>query len=307
MPNEKPPLPGGLTARAEALVQQAGSFARWASRTGTGMARRIPGAAAVESELGELERAVLTELRRRLDNVDPLDDGPTADGRPAEHPSRVAAPPKQTEPLRAAMAELLTRSVEQSKQRAREYLYLALVRQMVPDEARILAALADGSVYPVVHVDVRTGVSGSRRLLSNASTVGRAAGVAVPQSVSRYLGRLLHFGLVELGPHDPALVVQYDILLTDQTLHDAEEEARKEGRARFVRRTVHIAPLGRDLWDACHPHDDPRVDPVVYVPSDAERHAWDALIAEDAELVRVEREAVMTDPVVPTNGHRLTS
>ncbi|MBC8090542.1 MAG: DUF4393 domain-containing protein, partial [Pseudonocardia sp.] len=251
-----------------------------------------------ESELGQLERTVLGELRRRLDNVDPLDDG-QGPGGPVEHPARTAPPPKQTEPLRVAMAELLMRSLEQSRRRAREYLYMALLRQMVPDEARILAALADGSVYPVVHVDVRTGVSGSRRLLSNASSVGRAAGVAVPASVPRYLTRLLHFELVTIGEQDPALAVQYDVLMTDETLRYAEEDARREGRARFVRRTVRISPLGRDLWDACHPHDKPGVgtwsEATGYVPSDAERHAWDAVIAEEAELARLEREAVMTD------------
>jgi hypothetical protein len=282
VPSEIPPRPSG--GQADAIVAQAGAFARWAARTGTGLARRIPGAAAVESELGQLERLALGELRRRLDNIDPLDDGRAADDEPVENPTRNAPPPKQTEPLRVAMAELLMRSLEQSKQRAREYLYLALLRQLVPDEARILSALADGSAYPVVHVDCRSGVSGSRRVLSYASTVGRAAGVAVPPSVPRYLSRLLHFDLVEFGDPDPTLGVQYDILMTDQTVRDAEDLARADGRARFVRATVRISPLGRDLWDACHPREDVELAAAAVPVESPTRYAWEQVLPPEPDL-----------------------
>jgi hypothetical protein len=244
--------------RAEQIVTAVGAFARWATRTSTEMARRLPGAAAVESEYQQLERAVLAELRRRLDSVDPLDDGRSLP-EPVSEASRARAaapPPRQTEPLRVAMAELLNRSIEQTRQRAGEYLYLSILRQLLPDEARILSALADGTVYPLVHVEYRTGVTGSHRLLANASTVGRAAGVTGLRSVPRYLGRLRHLDLVQVGDADPALSVPYDICLTDDTVRAAEEEARALGRVRIVRETVRISAFGRELWDACHPRDE---------------------------------------------------
>lgn len=307
MPSEIPPRPPG--GQADAIVAQAGAFARWAARTGTGLARRIPGAAAVESELGQLERLALGELRRRLDTIDPLDDGRAAGAEPVENPTRSAPPPRQTEPLRVAMAELLMRSLEQSKQRAREYLYLALLRQLVPDEARILSALADGSAYPVVHVDCRSGVSGSRRVLSYASTVGRAAGVAVPPSVPRYLSRLLHFDLVEFGDADPTLAVQYDILMTDQCVRDAEDLARADGRARFVRATVRISALGRDLWDACHPREDVELAPAAGPVESPTRYAWEQVLPPEPAPAP---EPVVSAPVVVdatraahTNGNGL--
>lgn len=301
MASETPSTPDRLGDRADAIVTRAGAFARWAARTGTELARRIPGAAAVESELGQLERAALAELRRRLDNIDPLDDGRAADGdEPVENPTRNAPPPRQTEPLRVAMAELLMRSLEQSTQRAREYLYLALLRQLVPDEARILSALADGSTYPVVHVDCRSGVSSSRRVLSHASTVGRAAGVAVVPSVPRYLSRLLHFDLVELGDADPTLDVQYDILLTDRTVRDAEDVARAAGRARFVRATVRISPLGRDLWDACHPRADVEYDAAAGPVGSPTRYAWEQVLSPDP--VVAPGPPVAPSPIAPEPG-----
>lgn len=237
-------------------MTSAGALACRAAHAYLELARKIPGAAAVEAELHRLERVALAELRRRLDGVDPLgavEPPPAGEGLPA--PAATPPPTTRTEPLRATMAELLLRSMEQTAQRAREYLYLALLRLLVPDEARILAALADGSAYPVVHVDCRTGVAGTERLLSNASTVGRAAGAADLAAVPRYLGRLLHLGLVELGDVDPDLSVAYDILLTDGSVRTAEEAARTRGRPRIVRRTVVLSPLGRELWDACHPRE----------------------------------------------------
>lgn len=272
------PTPASLGQRAEAFVGTAASAARWAVRAYVGLARRLPGAAAVEAEWRRLERAALVELRRRLDAVDPLGDRTPvpveepAVAVPGTAPPAVTTPARQTEPLRGAMAELLLRSMEQNAQRAREYLYLTTVRQLVPDEARILAALADGTVYPVVHVERRTGVAGGERLLSNASTVGRAAGVAELREVPRYLARLRRLELVELGEADPELAVPYEILLTDPDVRAAERAARDGGRVRFVRGTLRLSPLGRRLWDACSPREDvdapwAPADPAVDTPA----------------------------------------
>lgn len=297
MPSETTPPPDRFDERAGALVSQAGHLIRWATRTGTEFARKLPGATAVEAELHQLERTVLGELRRRLDNVDPLHDPRTTDGTATDSaaPPRTGTPPKQTEPLRVAMAELLMRSMEQTKQRAKEYLYLAVLRQLLPDEARILSALADGSAYPVIHVDCRTGVSGSRRLLANASTVGRSAGAAELSSVPRYVTRLLHLGLVELEDVDPGLSVHYDILLTDSRVRAAEEAARAAGRARIVRQTLRISALGRELWDACHPHDEQvAVEPV----------SWEDVLREQPAPPHVQVPALVAAAETPANGDR---
>lgn len=225
-----------LPSRTEAVAASAGALARWATRTSVDLARKLPGAAAVEAEWHRFEQMALTELRHRLDHADPLGGGLSAvDSTPLPDIAGVAMPTgslppsRQTEPLRAAMAELLLRSMEQTAHRAREYYYLSLLRQLVPDEARILSALADGSTFPAVHVDIRTGVAGTERLLSNASTMGRAAGVADLPAVPRYVTRLRSLDLVELRDADPELSVSYEILLSDSTVRAAEEEARTRG------------------------------------------------------------------------------
>ncbi len=73
-----------------------------------------------------------------------------------------------------------------SPDKSRDALYLDLLHALVPDEARILAALSDGSAYPVIHVG-EPGAGGATYTLKNASTVGRAAGVSLPRHTPLYL------------------------------------------------------------------------------------------------------------------------
>jgi hypothetical protein len=102
-------------------------------------------------------------------------------------------------------------------------------------------------------VHIQSKANGGRTVLANASTVGRAAGVQLPEATAAYVTHLRVLGLVEEGPADDALAVRYDILLGDPEVRGAEEQARGEGRlgARTVRRTVRLSALGRELWDAC--------------------------------------------------------
>jgi hypothetical protein len=66
---------------------------------------------------------------------------------------------------------------------------------------------------------------------------------------------LHNFGLIEFGPPDEALSVQYDILATDNTVRAAEAtaEARRLGAPRLVRKTVTLSALGREFWTATDP------------------------------------------------------
>jgi hypothetical protein len=67
--------------------------------------------------------------------------------------------------------------------------------------------------------------------------------------------RLIGLGLVDLDEEVPSLETQYEILLTDETVRDAEKHVK---RAKFVRRTIHISRLGAQFWQACDPAVQPR-------------------------------------------------
>ena len=211
----------GDSGMRDGLVQQLGA-----------LARGLPGANFAERQLKRVEDVLVSEVRKRLDL--PTGRGPAVELRYAE-------------PLRVMMAELLDRSVTLTRADSDEYLFATILRALVPDEARMIATLADGSAHAVVDVALR----GGPVVLANASSLGRTAGVQLPANVPIYLNRLIGFGLAELGPADSALSLHYEMLLTDETVRAAE--ARISGRLRHLRRSVRISELGRRFWAACEP------------------------------------------------------
>lgn len=200
------------------------------------MARSVPGHAAVTSKLRMLETAVLREVKTHLDEMgDSDDDGGDADQR----------------------AELLDRLLAESRRvevgRSNVELHLRMLRSLVPDEARVLATMASGERYPMLHIEAR-GPGGAWPVLTNACTVGRIAAIHQQNAICVYLGHLRNLGLVHEGPREDALSDQYALLRNEDYVHRAIEKSRVGRRSVVeVRRTLQISPLGSELWAACHP------------------------------------------------------
>jgi hypothetical protein len=151
--------------------------------------RAIPGVSLIEAQATAGERFFLRQIKAVLDQIDPP---PTARAASPAEPAGPAAsataaaldgrPPTIDDRMRA----LLTRSLHTTPAESRRALHELLVSELVPDEARILSALSDGSTYPLVHI-AEPGVGNTQqRVLENASSVGRAAGVALPDRVHVY-------------------------------------------------------------------------------------------------------------------------
>lgn len=202
-----------------------------------GVARRAPFAGDVLPLLADAERAVVRVARRHLSDLDP--------------PAVTATPDDDPASPNAVLRALLDRSMYTSPDKSRDALYLDLLNALVPDEARILAALSDGSAYPVIHI-AEPGTGGAPAFaLKNASTIGRSAGVSLPRYTPLYLTRMLRLGLVRLGPEASSMYDEYEMLLTDSAVNIAVATARRGVRAaRVVRRTVRISDLGQELWEA---------------------------------------------------------
>jgi hypothetical protein len=244
------------------LRQRAVGLAGWAARTGYSFGKRLPGVGTAGRGIRQVERQLLGELRRRLDEVDdPYHVALTAASTmnlPAtngfESSSAITVVPARDghgEPLRAAMAELLNRSIGFGRKKAEEYLYAIILRHLTPDEARILSALSGGSPFPLLDVAERISLGGAGRVvLRNASTVGKVAGVSLLDQVPSYLTRLIGLGLADIDEQARSLETQYEILMTDETVRQAENSVK---RVKFVRRTVRISRLGAQFWEACDP------------------------------------------------------
>jgi hypothetical protein len=152
------------------------------------------------------------------------------------------------------LQDLLAQAEAQDAQAGLEAWLGKAVAQLVPDEARILELLAGlddehpGAALVHIHCLTGTGIAGEA-LLENASLVGRAGHVAVPELTPYYVTRLLQLDLVEVGPEDPRLQDDYLDLLGDSTVLAALGRARQDGfTPRVLRHTVRLAPLGRALW-----------------------------------------------------------
>jgi abortive infection alpha-like protein len=227
----------------EDAIVGAGRAAGWLFRAGLSVTKRLPGAEIAARQLRKLEDTAINEVRKRLDGIDGATGWPTPEDGDEAVEFQAAF---DNDPLRAAMATLLNRSVSETRREAENHLFVGIMRQLTPDEARIVAALSDGTAYPLVHVAGR----GRHIILRNASTVGKAAGVTLPELTPLYVSRLLDAGVAVIGDEDPSLATQYDILLTEDYVRAAEQQAK---RPKHLRHTLKVSPFGDRFWRACDP------------------------------------------------------
>lgn len=187
------------------------------------------------------ERQILGLLDARID----------AATRPSPEP---AAPGSMARPedLNTKLSRLLRQAVDQSTLSGQQELFHKILDQLVPDEARIIGALSDGSVSPLVNVRARAIAGLTRGLeLENMSLIGKTANLALGGQTPAYVSHLLTLGLVEIGPDDPRLKVEYEILCADTAVLRAMKEARRGPvPAHVERHTLRLSGLGLALWAA---------------------------------------------------------
>jgi hypothetical protein len=183
------------------------------------------------------------------------DDRPAraAEPAPAATPAQSAVRPAAPDTgLETKMQKLLTRALEQSTASGQDELFHRILDQIVPDEARMIGALSDGTVSPMVsvHALTRAGLLGEA-LIENASLVGRTANVALPRLTPTYVGHLMALGLIDAGPEDDSLKDEYQILLAETDVLSAiRQGSRGPVPARVEKRTIRLSPLGHALWAA---------------------------------------------------------
>ncbi len=206
---------------------------------------------AVEAQAQRLGQAMATEFVRLLEVPQGLIGNLTPEEQRAVNLINNAD--GEREPLRSAMTELLDRSSRQDGPKSRDYLFGTIVSQLVPDEARILAALAGGKTFAVIDVIAKQSNRSTNHVeLANASPIGASAGVSLPRNTGTYLARLRGFGLIEFGPPGDELDSQFDALREDTAVQEAR--ARTEnGKTRSARKSVSLSSFGEQFWSACAP------------------------------------------------------
>lgn len=215
--------------------------------------QRLPGGNFVQEQLDRAEHLVLGELKQRLDRLEssPSVSVVAVSVHAPQHVQGAATPS-------AMLRDLLTVASEHSQQQSLEESCTAILRSLVPDEARILSALSDGSSYPLLHVMAgpRIGLA-SFPILEYVSSVGRNAGVLCPELTPAYVRHLAAWGLTETAPENDAQRTQYEMLETDDNVRKAIARIEKNGeRARIVRRMLKMSDLGMVIWNMCQVESD---------------------------------------------------
>jgi hypothetical protein len=189
------------------------------------MVDRVPAAAWVADRVDDVERALLVALRERLDEL----QQPRADS--------AAAPT-----VAGHVRQLLATAEEQTPAEARSAAMLRTALELLPDEARILAHLADGSAQPVIQAHV-----GGQHVVRNHSSVGRAARVHSQDLTPSYVTHLLDLGLVELVPHEGDDLMEFELLEAETAVRDVlgPYDHRKVVKPRITRQLVRLSADGR--------------------------------------------------------------
>jgi hypothetical protein len=153
--------------------------------------------------------------------------------------------------LRERGSALLNRSSELDEHGDAHPAYARILSEISPDEARILRLLATSGAQPAI--DVRTwrplGI-GSTVVAPGLTMIAQHAGCMHPDRVPAYLSNLYRLGLIWFSRDtlpDPA---PYQVL---EAQPDVVAAIRAAGRARIIRRSIHLTPFGGHFCEFCLP------------------------------------------------------
>lgn len=198
----------------------------------------------------EAEDRAMRHVRDRLNEMS-SDDVPMERGGPGD--SLIGRASDLRHPARTHVQRLLKSARKQTLGQAEQHLHLRIARQLVPDEARLLAWLFEGNSSPLMHVGSGPLVGpATRRWLENLSPVAHEANLTVRDRTPEYIGHLRGLGLLESGNEDPRFKATYQKMEVDTEVREACKEMEKENhRPRFYRRTLQLTDLGRRFCEAC--------------------------------------------------------
>jgi hypothetical protein len=209
--------------------------------------QRVPGGSFAQEQLERIEDRVMQELKGRLDQMERspavavLALSVTQNGR-----SKRRAPAD-------LLQDLLDISNKQSREEAFMVYYTRALASLVPDEARILSALADSRVFPLVNVQAGTRMGWAMRTVEEAlSSIGKYASVHCPELAPFYIQRLKTWGLVQIDGEVEGRETDYQLLEADDTVRKVIARIEEGGeRARIARRSLKMSAIGHAMWAEC--------------------------------------------------------
>ena len=107
--------------------------------------------------------------------------------------------------LREMYANLLASSMNKVVKNGVHPGYVEIIKQLCPDEAKILRHIAKEEKIPTISVYYRKSSGGNIRVVKDFSDVGYLTGCENPKDICKYLSNLLRLGLIEIPASSPSV------------------------------------------------------------------------------------------------------
>jgi hypothetical protein len=244
------PLPGLLLAKAILNRLPGGALATSGIEAVEKQLESVPALHWARHRAAEIQIAALLALRERLTNRNGAARVPPASASSGRARDNGSSEATRSESPAMLLAALVERGMAQTSEEARNLAFGRIVRQLVPDEAKLIVLLARGG-QPLLNVVAVSAFGGpSEPLLNNVTSAARHVSARSREVVAHYISHLSDLGIIEIGPETPELAVEYEILEADSDVRAAVERAaeRRRARGRITRHTLQLTELGRALW-----------------------------------------------------------
>jgi hypothetical protein len=163
------------------------------------------------------------------------------------------------EALREMYANLLATSMDKTRARKAHPAFVEIIRQLTPDEAKIVQLFARPKPLPLLdlRVDVlqpTDSLRGGNELHRNFSLLGEEAGCTLPEMTPTYLDNICRLGLAEIPQFfEYTAPGTYEPLEQHPTIQSSKKAYESSGKFRvtLIRKALRITQLGLDFCEVC--------------------------------------------------------
>jgi len=156
-------------------------------------------------------------------------------------------------------ANLLAASMDRKTANEAHPAFVEIIKQLTPDEARLLVRLASAGPNPLINVrseynDAVEGKSGGSTILVNYSLLGIEAGVEFDDLTPSYIDNVCRLGLAEIPPMSeytsPGV---YDAVEQSEVIQALviQIESDPERKCALERRVLNLSELGKQFSRVC--------------------------------------------------------
>ena len=251
-------LPQLARTAAGAWLRAAGWTAGTSLRVSSQLRRIAVDPAAAQEAIEEMTREV-REVARDFLGVTEL-ESEVREMAPLLSTGLLRAGSSSPEALRAQGEQLLRDAADVGFDEGAHPAFARILTELSPDEARILRLLALEGAQPMVDVRAANLIgNGSQLIAQSLNMLGSKAGLRQRERVPVYLANLVRVNLIVLSEDPLDTPVEYQVL---EAQPDILAVLHTTARAKVIRRSVLLTPLGQEFCEVCLPINLPALPPA---------------------------------------------